>query len=181
MLCIWMKAFTWHIDLPRVWANLALHRGVWRGVVSRCWVSSSVLFYFLVFLWCWGLGFEFCLFIAGWRHALRSEWPFIIIIIIEAQAQGAQLGTFHKSCLRQMLGLHCGPDVPSTAELLARTSQTSIADLMRRHGARRLRHAAHKPNDAMVKKLLFVHSIPGHSRPIELPYLVWMDTAMLNM
>ena len=28
-----------------------------------------------------GLGFEFCVFVAGWRHALRSEWPFIIIII----------------------------------------------------------------------------------------------------
>ena len=24
-----------------------------------------------------GLGFEFCVFVAGWRHALRSEWPFI--------------------------------------------------------------------------------------------------------
>ena len=29
-----------------------------------------------------GLGFEFCVFVAGWRHALLSEWPFIIIIII---------------------------------------------------------------------------------------------------
>ena len=29
-----------------------------------------------------GLGFEFCVFVAGWRHALRSEWPFIVIIII---------------------------------------------------------------------------------------------------
>ena len=28
-----------------------------------------------------GLGFEFCVFVAGWRHALRSEWPLIIIII----------------------------------------------------------------------------------------------------
>ena len=28
------------------------------------------------------LGFEFCVFVAGWRHALQSEWPFIIIIII---------------------------------------------------------------------------------------------------
>ena len=27
-----------------------------------------------------GLGFEFCVFVAGWRHALRSEWPFIINI-----------------------------------------------------------------------------------------------------
>ena len=25
------------------------------------------------------LGFEFCVFAAGWRHALRSERPFIII------------------------------------------------------------------------------------------------------
>ena len=31
-----------------------------------------------------GLGFEFwfCVFVTGWRHALRSEWPFISIIII---------------------------------------------------------------------------------------------------
>ena len=28
------------------------------------------------------LGFEFCVFVAGWRLALWSEWPFIIIIII---------------------------------------------------------------------------------------------------
>ena len=32
----------------------------------------------------WGpvgdLGFELCMFVAGWRHTLRSEWPFIIII-----------------------------------------------------------------------------------------------------
>ena len=25
--------------------------------------------------------YRFCVFVAGWRHALRSEWPFIIIII----------------------------------------------------------------------------------------------------
>ena len=23
------------------------------------------------------------MFVAGWRHALRSEWPFIIIIVVE--------------------------------------------------------------------------------------------------
>ena len=27
------------------------------------------------------LVYWFCVFVAGWRHALRSEWPFIIIII----------------------------------------------------------------------------------------------------
>ena len=28
-----------------------------------------------------GLGFEFCVFGAGWRHALQSEWPFYYFII----------------------------------------------------------------------------------------------------
>ena len=27
---------TLQVDLPRDWANLALHRDVWRGMVSRC-------------------------------------------------------------------------------------------------------------------------------------------------
>ena len=39
----------------------------------------ALLFAFVV----GGLGFEFCVFVAGWRHALRSEWPFIIIISIK--------------------------------------------------------------------------------------------------
>ena len=33
-----------------------------------------------------GLGFEFCVFVAGWRHALRSEWPFMIIISISVHS-----------------------------------------------------------------------------------------------
>ena len=42
-------------------------------------------FRFLPFLFAFavgGLGFEFCVFVAGWRHALRSEWPFIIIFVV---------------------------------------------------------------------------------------------------
>ena len=47
---------------------------------KQCFLFSSfpLLLVFVV----GGLGFEFCVFVAGWRHALRSEWPFIIIIII---------------------------------------------------------------------------------------------------
>ena len=42
--------------------------------------GDSVLFYFPLLLAfdVGGLGIEFCVFVAGWRHALRSEWPFII-------------------------------------------------------------------------------------------------------
>ena len=49
---------------------------------EQCFIlfcSFPLLFAFVV----GGLGFEFCVFVAGWRHALRSEWPFIIIIIIK--------------------------------------------------------------------------------------------------
>ena len=47
---------------------------------EQCFIlfcSFPLLFVFVV----GGLGFELCVFVAGWRHALRSEWPFIIIII----------------------------------------------------------------------------------------------------
>ena len=37
--------------------------------------------FFSLFFVCRGLGFEFYGFVAGWRHTLRSEWPFIFIII----------------------------------------------------------------------------------------------------
>ena len=39
-------------------------------------------FYFLLAFDVGGLAFEFCVFVAGWRHALRSEWPFIFLIHI---------------------------------------------------------------------------------------------------
>ena len=68
--------------------------------------------------------------------------------------RGAQLETFHHGCLRQMMGLHRGPEGPSTAELLARTSQANMADHMRQHRVRWLGHAARKPNDVMVKQML---------------------------
>ena len=47
---------------------------------EQCFIlfcSFPLLFVFVV----GSLGFELCVFVAGWRHALRSEWPFIIIII----------------------------------------------------------------------------------------------------
>ena len=43
---------------------------------EQCFIlfcNFPLLFAFVV----GGLGFELCVFVAGWRHALRSEWPFI--------------------------------------------------------------------------------------------------------
>ena len=62
-----------------------------------------------------------------------------------------------------------------------RTSQANMADHMKRHRVRWLGHAARKPNDVMVKQLLFAHSIPGHPRPMGRPHLTWMHTTMHDM
>ena len=48
---------------------------IWGYIVYR--ISS---FPFLFAFDVGGLGFGFCVFAAGCRHALRSEWPFIVII-----------------------------------------------------------------------------------------------------
>ena len=57
--------------------------------------SFPLLFAFVV----GGLGFEFCVFVAGWRHALRSEWPFIIIIIIMITANLLHMAVAWCKCL----------------------------------------------------------------------------------
>ena len=48
---------------------------------EQCFILFSS-FPFLLAFDVGGLGFEFCVFVTGWRHALWSEWPFIIIIIL---------------------------------------------------------------------------------------------------
>ena len=49
---------------------------------EQCFILFSSFILLLAFV-VGGLGFEFCVFVAGWRHALWSEWPFIIIIDFE--------------------------------------------------------------------------------------------------
>ena len=48
---------------------------------KQCFILFSS-FPFLLDFDVGGLVFEFCVFVAGWRHDLRSEWPFIIIILM---------------------------------------------------------------------------------------------------
>ena len=48
---------------------------------EQCFIlfcSFPLLFSFVV----GGLGFEFCVFVAGWRHALRSEWPLLLLLCV---------------------------------------------------------------------------------------------------
>ena len=63
---------------------------------EQCFIlfcSFPLLFAFVV----GGLGFESCVFVAGWRHALRSEWP--------APAPGSNfkmLRCYYCTCIRQI-------------------------------------------------------------------------------
>ena len=85
--------------------------------------------------------------------------------------QEAQLKTF-RNCLRQILGIYHGPDGPSTAELVATTGQTSMADLMRWHRTRWLGHAARKPNDVVIKQLLYtLHPGPPQAHGAPAPHV----------
>ena len=52
---------------------------------ERCLILFSSFPLLLAFV-VGGLVFEFRVFVAGWRHALRSEWPFIIIVTTSATA-----------------------------------------------------------------------------------------------
>ena len=50
-------------------------------------LCCSLLFltFFLPFIFVFavgGLGFEFCMFVVGWRHAFRSEWPLVLVIFL---------------------------------------------------------------------------------------------------
>ena len=47
--------------------------------LEHCFIIF-LIFNFLFAFVVGGLGFEFCVFVAGWRHALRSEWPYIKLL-----------------------------------------------------------------------------------------------------
>ena len=49
------------------------------------------------------------MFVAGWRHALRSEWPFIIIIIIITSLH-TRLGSLSDHPGSPLCGPGPGPD-----------------------------------------------------------------------
>ena len=54
---------------------------------QTCNILLLFWFHFISFLFAFSVGgldffffVPFCVFVAGWRHALRSEWPFTFII-----------------------------------------------------------------------------------------------------
>ena len=60
-----------------------------------------------------GLGVEFCVFVAGRRHALRSDWPFIIIIIIIITRVRSRVCT-RASGMWELLGIWPGSQVSTS-------------------------------------------------------------------
>ena len=54
--------------------------GVIAGAEFRAVFILFIFFPFILAFDVGGLGFEFCVFVAGWKHALWSEWPKIQIV-----------------------------------------------------------------------------------------------------
>jgi hypothetical protein len=97
------------------------------------------------------------------------------------EAQQRQLETFHNSCLRSLTGHRLGPDAISNSDLHELTSTTSVSSIMRQHRLRWLGHAARKPDDTIVKQMLFAKGVPGAQPPMGRPHRTWMDAAMDDM
>ena len=55
------------------------------------------------------------LFVAGWRHALRSEWPFIIIIIITLECYIGVVNINIKSMIFSQMNNNTRPAPPKPA------------------------------------------------------------------
>ena len=69
---------------------------------EQCFILFSSFPLLLAFV-VGGLGFEFCVFVAGWRHALRSEWPFIIPGHV--QPVGRPCGTWMHYAMRDVMDM----------------------------------------------------------------------------
>ena len=87
-----MHAHNGSISSGRFIRIAAMICGAWWLAGAVVLVLSFVLSFCLSF-WslfvCWGpLLFEVCVFVAGWRHALRSEWPLIIFITLIVTTRG---------------------------------------------------------------------------------------------
>ena len=93
---------------------------------EQCFVLF--LFLFTLVFAVWGLGFEFYMFVAGWRQALRREWPSMIhyCFLTHLCAVPPQVGKAGAKCTASMdcvPGLVCnhGPSTAKGANTMAPT------------------------------------------------------------
>ena len=85
---------------------------------EQCFILFSSFPLLLAFV-IGGLGFEFCVFVAGWRHALRSEWPFIIITQLLAHTSQANMADHMRRHRVRWLGhTACKPNDVMVKQLL---------------------------------------------------------------
>ena len=59
------KASQSSTGLPSIYQVSQLH--IYQAKPGACFLAFDI----------GGLGFEFCVFVTGWRHTVRSEWPYI--------------------------------------------------------------------------------------------------------
>ncbi len=71
------------------------------------------------------------------------------------QQQQQRLDAFHTTCLRRILGIRRGPDMPSNASLYGRTAQQPISTLLRPRRLAWLGHVGRLPDSDPTKQLLF--------------------------
>ena len=91
-----------------------------------------------------------------------------------------RLSVFHTTCLRRLLGVSRADRVPNQV-LFWRAGIPSMEELLRARRLKWLGHVARLGAERVVKPLLFARDVPGGSRPVGRPHLVWSDMARADL
>ena len=68
VLCVWP---VWRWICGYTYTHIHIYTDIYTQLFM---IGADVAFVVSLAFVVGGLGFEFCVFVAGWRHALRSEW-----------------------------------------------------------------------------------------------------------
>jgi len=99
-----------------------------------------------------------------------------------SKSQLSRLETAHNGWLRCITRDTVGtPDSISTKDLMAKTHQLPISSILKERRLRWLGHVTRRPNNCMVKQLVFATGIPGYAQPIGRPHGTWKYYAIKDV
>ena len=91
-----------------------------------------------------------------------------------------RLCVFHTTCLRRLLGVRRSDRVPNST-LFRHAGVPCMEELLRARRLKWLGHVARMGPERVVKQLLFAREVPGGSRPVGRPHLIWADLARADL
>ena len=96
VMCTW-EWINHYFIIHQNWSAIYIPWYTWQAVtvIQVCWVTDGHWDNVIDAAYMWSSGFEFCVFVVGWRHALWREWPTVSIIITSGVALSCAFGGVH--------------------------------------------------------------------------------------